>query len=84
VSYLAKVVGDIEVHSIEGIRLCFEHGVSPNDHSNNEPLIYELISKYLRGPQFKEVSKTVSKLVKAAYGFDYPPANVPNEYLKHP
>jgi hypothetical protein len=56
-NYLDKIVGDIEVHSVEGIRLCFEHGVSPNDHYNNEPLIYELISEYLRGPRFKDCVK---------------------------
>ncbi len=29
------------------------------------------------------ISKTVSLLLKAAYGIDYTSSNVPNKYLKH-
>lgn len=53
-NYLEKLIGDIEVHSVEGIRDCFSHGVSPNDYYNNEPLIYELTGEYLRSPRFKD------------------------------
>ncbi len=56
-NYLDKLIGDIEGHSVEGIKECFENGISPNDHFRNEPLIYELTSEYLRGPRFKECVK---------------------------
>jgi len=57
VDYLNKVVGDIEEHSIEGIKECFANGVSPNDFYNNEPLINELTSEYARTPRFKDCVK---------------------------
>jgi hypothetical protein len=56
-NYLDKIVGDIEEHSVEGIIECFKNGVSPNDHFNNAPLIYELTSEYMRGHQFKDCVK---------------------------
>ena len=52
--YLQKLVVDIELHSVEGIKECFENGISPNDLYKNKPLIYELITEYARGPKFKE------------------------------
>ena len=52
--YLNKIVGKIEIHSVEGIKECFSNGVNPNSHYNNEPLIYELTSEYLRSSRFKE------------------------------
>jgi hypothetical protein len=55
--YFKKIMGEIEVHSVEGIRECFENGVSPNDYFNNGPLIYELPSEYLRSPGFKDCVK---------------------------
>jgi hypothetical protein len=58
VDYLAKIIGDIEEHSVEGIKECFANGVSPNDHFNNEPLINELTSEYTRTPRFKDCVKT--------------------------
>ena len=56
-NYFEKIIGDIELHSVEGIRECFENGVSPNDHFNNEPLIYELTSEYTRTPRFGDCVK---------------------------
>lgn len=56
-NYLEKIIGDIEEHSVEGIKECFANGVSPNDLYNNEPLIYELTSEYARTPRFKECIK---------------------------
>ena len=56
-NYAEKIIDDIELHSVEGIRECFENGVSPNDHFNNEPLIYELTSEYTRTPKFSECVK---------------------------
>lgn len=53
-NYHEKIIGDIEEHSVEGIRDCFAHGVSPNDHYNGQPLIYELTSEYFRSPAFKD------------------------------
>lgn len=55
--YLPKLIGEIETHSVEGIIECFENGVSPNDYFNNEPLIYELTSEYLRSSRFKDCIK---------------------------
>jgi hypothetical protein len=55
--YLQKLIVDIELQSVDGIRVCFEHGISPNDMFKNRPLIYELISEYPRGPKFKELVK---------------------------
>lgn len=52
--YLEKIIGDIELHSVEGIRECFEHGLSPNVLFRDEPLIYELTSEYTRSPRFKD------------------------------
>jgi hypothetical protein len=55
--YLQKIIGDIEIHSVEGIKECFSNGVSPNQVFRGEPLIYELTSEYARGPKFKECVK---------------------------
>lgn len=52
--YLQKIIEDIELHSVEGIKECFSNGVNPNDQYKGEPLIYELTSEYARGPKFKE------------------------------
>ena len=56
-SMLDEIPGLIETHDVEGIRKCFENGLSPNVLFKNEPLIYELTSEYTRGPQFKECVK---------------------------
>jgi hypothetical protein len=56
-NYLDKIIGAIEVHSVEGIAECFENGVNPNDSLKNEPLIYELTSEYLRSSKFKKCVK---------------------------
>jgi Ankyrin repeat len=53
-NYLNKIITDFELHSVEGIRECFEHGVDPNEVIKGKPLIYELINMYSRGPLFKE------------------------------
>jgi len=52
--YFKKLIGDIEIHSVEGIGECFSNGVDPNSLFRGEPLIYELTSEYLRGPKFKD------------------------------
>lgn len=49
-----RIIGEIELHSIEGIKECFSNGVDPNDLFRGEPLIYELTSEYTRSPRFKE------------------------------
>jgi hypothetical protein len=64
--YLQKLITDIELQSVDGIKECFENGVTPNDHFKNRPLIYELITEYPRGPKFKECVK-----VFADYGLDF-------------
>ncbi len=56
--YLNKIIGEIETHSVEGIKECFANGLDPNVYFNNEPLIYELTSEYLRSSRFKDCVKT--------------------------
>ena len=56
-TYSEKIIGDIELHSAEGIRECFSNGVHPNDLYRDRPLIEELISEYTRSPRFKECVK---------------------------
>ena len=55
--YLEKLIGEIELHSVEGIKECFSKGISPNDYFKNEPLIYELTSEYTRTSRFKDCVK---------------------------
>lgn len=56
--YLQKIIIDFELHSVEGIRDCFENGVSPNELVKGKPLILELINMYTRGPMFKSCIQT--------------------------
>jgi Ankyrin repeat len=55
--YLQKIIGDFEIHSVEGMKECFENGVDPNQMYKGKPLIYEMINMYLRGPKFKNCIK---------------------------
>jgi ankyrin repeat protein len=55
--YLNRIIGEIETHSVGGIKECFENGISPNDYFKNEPLINELTSEYLRSSRFKDCVK---------------------------
>jgi len=55
--YFQKIIGEIELHSVEGIKECFLHGVNPNDLFRSEPLIYELTSEYTRSPRFRDCVK---------------------------
>ncbi len=57
-NYLHKIITDFELHSVEGIRECFENGVDPNALVNGRPLVYELINMYTRGPLFKSCIRT--------------------------
>lgn len=53
--YQEKIVGAIEVHSVEEIRECFEQGgIHPDDYYKGQPLINELTSEYLRSNRFKD------------------------------
>ncbi len=56
--YLNKIIGEIETHSVDGIKECFVNGLDPNVYYNDEPLIYELTSEYLRSSRFKDCVKT--------------------------
>lgn len=56
--YLKKIISEIEMHSVEGIKDCFENGIDPNSIYRGEPLINELTSEYLRGPRFKRCIRT--------------------------
>ena len=55
--YLQKIAIDFELHSVDGIKECFENGINPNQVVNGKPLIYDLINMYTRGPSFKECIK---------------------------
>jgi len=52
--YKTEIFGEFEIHSPEGIRKCFEHGVDPNLEIGGKPLLYGLINMYLRSPRFKD------------------------------
>lgn len=52
--YMEELIGQIELHSVNGIRECFENGIDPNEDFRGEPLIYELTSEYTRTPRFKD------------------------------
>ena len=54
VDYMKKIIGDIECHSVEGIKDCFANGIDANEQFNNEPLFNELTSEYGRTPRFKD------------------------------
>lgn len=64
--YLQKIIIDFELHDVEGIKTCFEHGVHPNLIFRGKPLIYELINMYARGPKFKACIK-----VFVDYGLEF-------------
>ncbi len=64
--YLHKIIIDFELHSVQGIRECFENGVNPNAIINDKPLINELINMYARGPLFKDCIR-----VFVEYGLDF-------------
>jgi ankyrin repeat protein len=66
-NYLEKIIGEIEVHSVEGIKECFANGINPNDLYNNKPLIDELTSEYLRSPRFKDC---VNAFIENGLNFD--------------
>jgi len=55
--YLQKIIGDFEIHSVEGIKECFENGIDPNQIHKDKPLVYEMINMYLRSSQFKDCIK---------------------------
>jgi ankyrin repeat protein len=55
--YLQKIIGDFEIHSVEGIKECFENGIDPNQIHKDKPLVYEMINMYLRSPKFKDCIK---------------------------
>lgn len=55
--YSQKILLEFELLSVEGIKECFNNGVSANDYVRGKPLINELISGYSRGPKFKECVK---------------------------
>ena len=55
--FLAKIITDFELHSLDGINECFDNGIDPNEIVNDKPLIYTLINMYSRGPAFKECVK---------------------------
>jgi Ankyrin repeat len=54
---LHEIAIQIELHSVEGIKACFQKGVSPNDLFKGKPLLYELISEYTRSSRFKQCVK---------------------------
>ncbi len=55
--YANKIITDIELHSVSGIRTCFENGISPNQLFNGKTLFEELVGGYLRSSNFKDCVK---------------------------
>lgn len=55
--YLHKIITSFELHSVEGIKECFDNGIDPNDNFDGKPLVYSLINMYSRGPLFKGCMK---------------------------
>jgi len=53
---MAKIIAEIELHSVAGIEECFRNGVSPNDRFRGEPFICELTSEILEVPTLRNVS----------------------------
>jgi hypothetical protein len=56
-NYLQDIVTQIELHSVQGIKNCFENGINPNGLYNGRPLIEELTSEYTRTSRFKDCVK---------------------------
>lgn len=50
---LKQILICIETHDVEGIKACFQAGLSPNVLYKEKPLIEELTSNYLRSSRFK-------------------------------
>ena len=50
---LNRIITQIEVHDVEGIKDSFAAGIDPNTIFRGAPLIYELTSEYTRSPRFK-------------------------------
>lgn len=65
-NYLPEIITNFELHSVQGIRECFERGVNPNEVVKGKPLVYELINMYSRGLLFKECIKAF-----VDYGLDF-------------
>jgi ankyrin repeat protein len=63
---LQKLYYAFEIHSVEGIRACFENGIHPNDTTNGKLLIDDFINMYLRTNAFKECIQ-----VFVDYGLDF-------------
>lgn len=64
--YFQKIITDLELNSVTGIRECFEFGISPNQIYNGKTLFEELIGGYLRSEIFKDCVK-----VFVEYGLDF-------------
>jgi len=47
----------IELHSVQGIKDCFENGLNPNSDFEGKPLFDLLLSMYTRSPRFKDCVK---------------------------
>lgn len=65
-----QIMYDIEVHSPEGIRRCFEQGVSPNDWLNDGTSLFTMmVEMYTRTPRFKAC---VQAFIDHGLQFDLP------------
>lgn len=50
-----ELLGNIEIHSVEGIKTYFDDGGSPNDIlPDGKPVFTMMVEMYTRGPRFKE------------------------------
>lgn len=53
-----KILGEFEIHSVEGIKRCFAQGLDPNLIYKGKPLFYELVNMYWRSREFKHCVRT--------------------------
>jgi Ankyrin repeats (many copies) len=52
-----QLITAFELHSVAGIKECFENGIHPNETVEGKPLFYHLVNMYSRGPMFKKCIK---------------------------
>jgi len=52
-----QILGDIEIHSVDGIKSYFEEGGDPNEVHDGMPLFTTMVEMYTRTPRFKDCVK---------------------------
>lgn len=62
----AQLLGDFEVHSVDGVRQYFTDGGHPNDRHEGIPIFTSFVEMYLRSPRFSDCVK-----VFIEYGLEF-------------